>query len=377
MQSLVEDDFRQFAHDLFTTSPREVVLGSLPQCRQSRYGLRGVRIGEASNPGPLSDDVGGSLAEEEFLDQFEQDLMSGRRRRVRRRVVDSDSDTSLEGARTDGGIRRPSRRVVLVPGSEDGTPQSIQDRVPSTVSGSCEIPTTIVASSCTVRKLVGVQSRPPTEFISSDEEPLVRSDEGTENTCSLRSEDANRDARPTEVDCSRFEETSDVVDSTLGVPVEFLDGVPAPGNAEMVSGPNLHVPDIRIDDVQLSTRRGSRRLVLNSQNMPVAHVEDVLDSHTERLARVRHVLLQDRIDFQQRQASGVAHVHIGTPTDESASEGVTSDEESEAGEPEVSVPDEETAGEVAVTHRRQSSESHCSPWMKLILVLCLNKERQS
>ena len=43
----------------------------------------------------------------------------------------------------------------------------------------------------------------------------------------------------------------------------------------MVSGPNPHVLDIRIDDVQLSARRGSRRLVLNSQNMPVAHVEDV------------------------------------------------------------------------------------------------------
>ena len=34
----------------------------------------------------------------------------------------------MDDARTDGGNRRPSRRVVLVPGSEDGTPQSIQDR---------------------------------------------------------------------------------------------------------------------------------------------------------------------------------------------------------------------------------------------------------
>ena len=82
-----------------------------------------ARCEKASNPGPLSsDDVGGSFAEEEFLDQFQQDLMSGRRRRVRRRVVDIDSDTSLEDARSDG---RPSRRVVLVPGSEDGTQQSI------------------------------------------------------------------------------------------------------------------------------------------------------------------------------------------------------------------------------------------------------------
>ena len=149
---------------------------------------------------------------------------------------------------------------MLVPGSEEGTPQSIQDRVPSTASGGCEIPATVLASSGTVRKLVGVQSRPPTELNSSDEESLVRSvverqvclrvDEGTENTYSLRSEDANRDARPTEVDSTRFEETPDAVDSTPGVPVEFSDGVPAPGNAEMVSGP--HVPDIRIDETQLS-----------------------------------------------------------------------------------------------------------------------------
>ena len=59
----------------------------------------------------------------------QQDFMSGRRRRVRRRVVDTDSGTPVDDARTDGGNRRPSRRVVLVPGSEDGTPQSIQDRV--------------------------------------------------------------------------------------------------------------------------------------------------------------------------------------------------------------------------------------------------------
>ena len=163
---------------------------SPPHCRQSRYGLRRVRIGEASNPGPLSsDDVGDSHPEEEFLDQFQRDLMSGRRRRVRRRVVDTNSDTPMEDARTDGGNRRPSRRVVLVPGSEDGTPQSIQDRVPSTVSGSgCEIPTTVPASSGTVRKLVGVQSRPPTEFISSDEEPVAHLDlhpPSEDCTCSL------------------------------------------------------------------------------------------------------------------------------------------------------------------------------------------------
>ena len=188
----------------------------------------------------------------------------------------------------------------------------------------------------------------------AERQVCLRVDGGPENTHSLRSEDANRDAEPTEVDSTRFEETPDVVDSTLRVPVEFSDeggGVPAPGNAEMVSGPKPHVPDIRIDETQLSARRGSRQLVLNSQN-----------SHIEWLVRVRHVLLQERIDFQQRQANGVAHVHIGTPRDQSASEGVethgedswsvTTDEESEAGEPEVSVPDEETPGEVAATPQK-------------------------
>ena len=37
----------------------------------------------------------------------QQEFMSGRRRRVRRRVVDTDSDTPVNDARTDGGNRRP------------------------------------------------------------------------------------------------------------------------------------------------------------------------------------------------------------------------------------------------------------------------------
>ena len=98
--------------------------------------------------------------DEEFLDQFQQYLLSSTRRRVRRRVEDSVSDAPEVG-RTDGGSRRPSRRVVLVPGSEEGTPQSIQDRVPSTVPASgMEIPTTVPASSGAVRRLVLVYSQP-------------------------------------------------------------------------------------------------------------------------------------------------------------------------------------------------------------------------
>ena len=50
---------------------------------------------------------------------------------------------------------------MFVPGSGEGTPQSIQDRVPSAVPASgFEIPTTVPASSGTVRRLVLVHSQP-------------------------------------------------------------------------------------------------------------------------------------------------------------------------------------------------------------------------
>ena len=50
---------------------------------------------------------------------------------------------------------------MLVTGSEEGTPQSTQHRVPSAVSASrFKIPTTVPASSGTVRRLVFVHSQP-------------------------------------------------------------------------------------------------------------------------------------------------------------------------------------------------------------------------
>ena len=52
----------------------------------------------------------------------QQDFMSGRRRRVRRRVVATDSGTPVGDARTDGGNRRPSRPVFdLTVDDSDGT----------------------------------------------------------------------------------------------------------------------------------------------------------------------------------------------------------------------------------------------------------------
>ena len=64
--------------------------------------------------------------DEEFLDCFQKDLMKTCQR-VRRNVQDLVSDAPEVGS------RRPSRRVVSIPGNGEGTLQSIQDRAPSTV----------------------------------------------------------------------------------------------------------------------------------------------------------------------------------------------------------------------------------------------------
>ena len=70
---------------------------------RSRYGLRGVRVGEASHPGPATPsssgraefEARGSLPNEELLQFLEQHLSTRTRRRVRRKVRDSDSDGPL------------------------------------------------------------------------------------------------------------------------------------------------------------------------------------------------------------------------------------------------------------------------------------------
>ena len=102
-------------------------------------------------------------AKEEFQDQFQQDLLRGTCHRVQRRVQDGDRDASMEAVERTDGWRRPSRRVALIPGSEGGTPRSIQDRVdvPSTVSASAlEDPTIVPASSDAMRRLVLIHSQP-------------------------------------------------------------------------------------------------------------------------------------------------------------------------------------------------------------------------
>ena len=126
-------------------------------------------MGEASHPGPpfplsSGDRVDLSPPNQEFLDLFEHDLStsSRSRRRVRRRVQDSDSDDAplmqvdLHPG-SDG--RRVHRRLVLVPQDSQGTPRSVQDREPPPSTVQVSVPSTIPASSGTVRRLVLVQSQ--------------------------------------------------------------------------------------------------------------------------------------------------------------------------------------------------------------------------
>ena len=95
--------------------------------RSSKYGLRGVRVGEASNPEPQSprrrspSQDGGEpnalcvdhLCPKELLDVLQQDLSDNRHhRRTRRRVVSSDNDASIP-QRGPGVV---SRRVATMLG---------------------------------------------------------------------------------------------------------------------------------------------------------------------------------------------------------------------------------------------------------------------
>ena len=119
----------------------------------ARYGLRGVRVGEASNPGPPSvappiselcpDDVLASLeADLTMLDSSDDEplVRDTTGRIVSRRVGLMESASSsvcpvvdMAAEDSDGVASLPnrfSRRVVLNPQSSGGTPRSVQDRSP-------------------------------------------------------------------------------------------------------------------------------------------------------------------------------------------------------------------------------------------------------
>ena len=105
--------------------------------RSSKYGTRGVRVGEASNPGPQlsrqrspsqgSTEESVMPASEELMDTMQEDFEGTQvRRRTRRRVL-SDDDlllTQVSPALSHMG----SRRVVLVPGASGATPRSGPDK---------------------------------------------------------------------------------------------------------------------------------------------------------------------------------------------------------------------------------------------------------
>ena len=108
----------------------------------SRYGLRGVRVGEATNPGPARErSLARERSPEAILSDLEADLtrldssdeeplarpMLGRNVVRRVSVADDTLPHTDAAARSIGDAFRFSRRVVLVPQSA-GTPQSVQDR---------------------------------------------------------------------------------------------------------------------------------------------------------------------------------------------------------------------------------------------------------
>ena len=84
---------------------------------------------------------------EEFLDQFQQDSLTGTRR-VRKRVQDSVNNAPEDGG-TEGGSRRPSKRVVLVPRNKKKAHHNrSKTRCPMQCQpASFETPTTIPATS--------------------------------------------------------------------------------------------------------------------------------------------------------------------------------------------------------------------------------------
>ena len=145
----------------------------VPRRIESRYGLRGIRVGEASHPGPprlsprravrhhSQDSVEHLPPSEELLDALQEDLLARpNQRRTRRRVVHSDDDVFA------GDLPEASRRLVLVGGSENS--HSLPDlTVPDHRVGLPSVPDTVPASSAGVRRLVLVQSHVSSEAVGT------------------------------------------------------------------------------------------------------------------------------------------------------------------------------------------------------------------
>ena len=109
-----------------------------PRCI-ARYGHRGTRVGEAAHPGPTRRSMDATQTTEasnpdsvhgELLDCLQEDLLlPGSRRRVRRRIRDSDSEDAFV---RDGERTAPRRRLVLVLSTQvDPVPLTVPDSVDS------------------------------------------------------------------------------------------------------------------------------------------------------------------------------------------------------------------------------------------------------
>ena len=112
--------------------------GCTPRCI-ARYGHRGTRVGEAADPGPTRRSMDATQTTEasnpdsvhgELLDCLQEDLLlPGSRRRVRRRIRDSDSEDAFI---RDGERTTPRRRLVLVSSTQvDPVPPTVFDSVDS------------------------------------------------------------------------------------------------------------------------------------------------------------------------------------------------------------------------------------------------------
>ena len=271
-----------------------VARGGLPHIECSlargRYGLRGVRIGEAAHPGPNSRrrraqrlwPLPWSWDSDTESDEEGRQVV----RRLEAQSINTDAQSSevLRALEADlCSNPHASRRVVLVPQSLDGTPRlvhDVQEPDPS-LNDSVIRGTTIqvepieqVPSTVRVREV----HRHETILDSSDDKPLAR------RVSAVLSGSPGRTQRDSEVQVSSGNRRADneIVSPSQAAEVQGLEQVSE--FAESVPG---------ID------RRTRRRLSLVwraniPDSVPVQNQADVPDSHNQRLFRVRRAMQMER-----------------------------------------------------------------------------------
>ena len=142
----------------------------------TQWGFRGVRVGEAANPGPPSRRR--RMQRRALQWSWDSDSDSGDEQNVAPRLEPEDGEQAISSPPSEViraleadlcGPPRAFRRVALVPQSPGATPDSVVD-VPEPYGGSVDatqtelsassvqVPSTIPASSGAVRRLVLVNS---------------------------------------------------------------------------------------------------------------------------------------------------------------------------------------------------------------------------